>query len=71
VARATDGYQVVFSLGELDPDLSGARMLLADSAEGRPQFGEDGAFRLIVPGDRHGARSMRMLTSLHVARLGR
>jgi len=66
IAVASDGYQVVFSLGELDPDMSGGQFLLADHANGQALFGETGAFRLVVPTDKRGARSVRMLSSLQV-----
>jgi len=71
VASATDGYQVVFSLGELDPEMTEGKYLLADKANGRPLFGENGAFRLVIPNDKRGARSIRMLTSLNVVQLRR
>jgi DMSO/TMAO reductase YedYZ molybdopterin-dependent catalytic subunit len=66
VAGASDGYQVVFSLGELDPEMTDGQYLLADGANGKPLFGENGAFRLVVPKDKRGARSIRMLTTLNV-----
>jgi DMSO/TMAO reductase YedYZ molybdopterin-dependent catalytic subunit len=66
VAAASDGYQVVFSLGELDPEMTEGKVLLADKANGQPLYGEDGSFRLVVPNDKRGARSLRMLTSLNV-----
>ena len=69
VASASDGYQVVFSLGELDPDMTDAQFLLADKANGKPLFGENGAFRLVIPKDKRGARSVRMLTTLNVVQL--
>lgn len=69
LASASDGYQVVFSLGELDPDITDGEFLLADTANGKPMFGETGAFRLLVPKDKRGARSVRMLTSLTVVQL--
>jgi DMSO/TMAO reductase YedYZ molybdopterin-dependent catalytic subunit len=69
LAAASDGYQVVFSAGELDPELSDGQYLLADKANGQPLFGENGAFRLVVPKDKRGARSIRMLTSLTVVQL--
>ncbi len=69
VASASDGYQVVFSVGELDPEMTGGQFLLADKANGKPLFGENGAFRLVVPGDKRGARSIRMLTTLNVVQL--
>lgn len=36
VAQAQDGYQVVFSLGELDPAFIDNEILLADTANGKP-----------------------------------
>jgi len=66
VASASDGYQVVFSIGELDPEMTDAEFLLADKADGKPLFGEDGSFRLVVPKDKRGARSVRMLSKLEV-----
>lgn len=70
VAAASDGYRVLFSLGELDPAITDGRFLVADMADGKPLFGENGAFRLVVPGDRRGARSVRMLSSLTLVPLG-
>jgi len=69
VASATDGYQVVFSLGELDPEMTEGKYLLADKANGQPLFGENGAFRLVIPNDKRGARAIRMLSSLNVVQL--
>src|SRR5262245_35462671 len=40
LAEAQDGYQVIFSVGELDPLLGEAPILLADKANDKPLFGE-------------------------------
>ena len=69
LAEAQDGYQVVFSLGELDPAFIDNEILLADTANGKPLFGAQGRFRLVVPKDKPGARSVRMLTRLDVVQL--
>ena len=69
VVSASDGYQVVFSLGELDPEITDEQFLLADKADGKPLFGENGSFRLVIPKDKRGARSIRMLTSLTVVQV--
>ena len=66
LAEAQDGYQVVFSLGELDPAFIDNEILLADAANGKPLFGAQGRFQLVVPKDKPGARSVRMLTKLEV-----
>jgi DMSO/TMAO reductase YedYZ molybdopterin-dependent catalytic subunit len=69
LAEAEDGYEVVFSLGELDPSFIDNQILLADTADGKPLFGAQGRFRLVVPKDKPGARSVRMLTKLEVVQL--
>jgi hypothetical protein len=69
LAEAQDGYQVVFSLAELDPSFVDNEILLADTANGKPLFGAQGRFRLIASKDKPGARSVRMLTKLEVVQL--
>jgi DMSO/TMAO reductase YedYZ molybdopterin-dependent catalytic subunit len=69
LAQAQDGYQVVFSLGELDPAFIDNEILLADTANGKPLSGAQGRFKLVVPKDKEGARSVRMLTKLEVVQL--
>ena len=69
VASASDGYQVVFSIGEVDPDMTSGQYLLADTANGKMLFGENGAFRLVIPTDKRGARSVRLLTKIEVVQL--
>jgi DMSO/TMAO reductase YedYZ molybdopterin-dependent catalytic subunit len=69
IAEAQDGYQVVFSLAELDPAFIDNEILLADTANGKPLFGAQGRFRLVVPKDKPGARSIRMLTKLEVVQV--
>ena len=69
LAEAQDGYQVLFSLGELDPAFIDNEFLLADTANGRPLFGAQGRFRLVAPKDKQGSRSVRMLSKLEVVQL--
>jgi DMSO/TMAO reductase YedYZ molybdopterin-dependent catalytic subunit len=69
LASASDGYQVLFSLGELDPEMTDGQILLADKANGKPLAAESGTFRLVVPKDKVGARSVRLLTKLEVVQL--
>jgi hypothetical protein len=69
LADAKDGYQVVFSLGELDPSLSGMRAIIADRREGQPLADYEGPLRLVIDGDKLPARSVRMLEKLEVVRL--
>jgi DMSO/TMAO reductase YedYZ molybdopterin-dependent catalytic subunit len=69
LASAKDGYQVVFSLGELDPTLGGLHVLVADKRDGKPLFEYQGPARLVLPNDKAGARSVRMLEKIEVVKL--
>jgi hypothetical protein len=69
LAKAHDGYEVVFGLGELDPTFGNASILVADKRDGKPLFGYQGTFRLVCPNDKAAARSVRMLETLEVVRL--
>lgn len=69
VATATDGYQVLFSLAELDPSFLPSGVLLADTANGKPLSGAQGRFRLVAPKDGPGARSIRMLAKIEVVQV--
>ncbi len=69
VAKAHDGYQVVFTPGEIDPDFGNESILVADKREGKALFQYQGPFRLVCPGDKAGARSVRMLEVIEVVRL--
>jgi hypothetical protein len=62
---ASDHYQVVFSLAELDPTLGNALVILATTQDGHP-LTKDGPFRLIVPGDKRPARWIRNVTTIEV-----
>lgn len=66
VAKASDGYQVVFALAELDPTLSGSDIILATKREGSPLSDSEGPLRIVVPHDKRPARSIRMLTEIDV-----
>ena len=69
LAQAQAGYEVLFSLAELDPSFIDNQVLIADTANSKPLFGAQGRFRLVVPKDKPGARSVRMLTKLEVVEL--
>ncbi len=69
LASAKDGYQVVYTLTEIDPAFTDSRILLADAADGNPLPATQGPFRLVVPNEKKGARSIRMLERIEVIRL--
>jgi DMSO/TMAO reductase YedYZ molybdopterin-dependent catalytic subunit len=69
LAKAHDGYEVVFALGEIDPAFGNEQILVADRRDGKSLFGYQGPFRLVCPNDKAGARSVRMLETLEIVRL--
>ena len=69
LAKAHDGYQVLFALAEVDAAFANESILIADKRDGKPLFGYQGPFRLVCPSDKAGARSVRMLEGLEVVRL--
>jgi hypothetical protein len=69
LASASDGYQVLFSLAELDPAFTSSQVIVADALDGKPLFAYQGPFRIVSPKDARPARSIRMLQRLDVVRL--
>jgi hypothetical protein len=69
LAKAHDGYQVIFTLGELDPAFGNGPILVADKRNGKALFEYQGPFRLVCGNDKAGARSVRMLETLEIGRL--
>lgn len=57
VAKASDGYEVVFALTEFDPEFTDSPILIAPN---------EGTFRLIVPKEKRRARWIRELASLEI-----
>ena len=66
IVEATDGYRAVFSLAELDPELTDRIILLADTKDGQPLPPREGPFRIIVPGEKRPARWVRQVNALTV-----
>ncbi len=66
VISAADGYQVTFSLGELDESIGNLTVLVADSEDGKPLGQTAGPLRLVVPSDKRPARWVRMVKSIRV-----
>jgi DMSO/TMAO reductase YedYZ molybdopterin-dependent catalytic subunit len=69
VGIASDGYQAVFSLAELDPGFTRSEIIVADSADGKPLFDYQGPLRIVAPKDTRGARGVRMLEKLQVVQV--
>ena len=64
LARSHDGYGVALSIGEIDPRFAGKQVIVAYQRDGKPM--ENQTFRLVVPGDAHGGRSVNDLVSLTI-----
>jgi DMSO/TMAO reductase YedYZ molybdopterin-dependent catalytic subunit len=69
LATGRDGYRAALALAEADPGMRPAATIVADREDGAP-LAQDGPLRLVVAGDLRPARSVRMLVSLEVRRLG-
>jgi DMSO/TMAO reductase YedYZ molybdopterin-dependent catalytic subunit len=66
LVKASDGYQVVFALPELDTVFASRIIILADQADGKPLPAGKGPFRIIVPGEKKPARWIREVTAMYV-----
>jgi hypothetical protein len=65
VAEGSDGYQVVYSLGEVSPDVHDGTTLVADTLDKEPLPG-NGSFQLVTTGEKRPARWVRNLVSIRV-----
>jgi len=65
LASGTDGYSVVLSLAEADPEFHTNQILVADLLDGKP-LGKNGPFQLVVPDDKRPARWVHNLNSIAV-----
>lgn len=65
VVTGRDHYSVAFSLGETSPEFGGKRIMIAERVDGKP-LPPDKGLRLVVPGDKRGARSVRDVVSIEI-----
>jgi hypothetical protein len=65
VAEGSDGYKVVYSIGELSPDLHDGTVIVADKLAGQP-IGQAGPLQVVATGEKHPARWVRNLIAIHV-----
>lgn len=59
-----DGWRAAVAAAEIDPEFEGKAVLLGHAAAADPA--DAGALRLVVPGDRHGARAVRDVVRIEV-----
>jgi DMSO/TMAO reductase YedYZ molybdopterin-dependent catalytic subunit len=69
LAGASDGYQVVLAIAEVDPRLTDSEIIVADTVNGAALGAAQGPLKLIAPHDKHPSRSVRMLQRLDFVRL--
>jgi hypothetical protein len=63
IATGSDGYSVVLSLAEVDPEFHAGQVLVADMRDGKP-LEKNGPFQLIVSDDKRPARWVHNLVSI-------
>lgn len=64
LVKCADGYQVLFSLAELDSSFTDRNIILAFESEGRPLPAAKGPFKLVVPDEKKPARSSLQVIEL-------
>lgn len=62
LVTGTDGYAATLAIGEIDPALEGKQVILATTSDG-PTLS---APKLIVPGDKHGARDIHDVATVTI-----
>ena len=66
LVTASDNYQVVFALAELDKAFTDRTIILADQVDGKPLPSGEGPFRVIVQDEKKPARCIREVTEIKV-----
>lgn len=70
LATATDGYRAAYMLAEVDEGFGNKSAILAISQDGAALPAKEGPFRVVMPGEEHRARWIRMVKSLSLVRVG-
>ena len=65
VAEGSDLYEVVYSIGEMTPDVSNATVIVADTENGKP-LADDGPLKIVATGEKRPARWVRNLVTIRV-----
>ncbi|WP_276481066.1 molybdopterin-dependent oxidoreductase [Paraflavitalea pollutisoli] len=64
LVKCADGYEVLFSLAELDAAFTDKQAILAYQLEGNALPAGKGPFRLVVPGEKRPARSCQQVVEM-------
>lgn len=70
LVEAADKYSALFALPELDPAFNDRLIIIADKRDGKPLSATDGPWRVIVPGEKRGARWVRQVVGLRILSAG-
>ena len=65
MAEGSDGYQVVYSVGEVTPDVHDGTTMVADAMDGKP-IGATGPLQLVTTGEKRPARWVHNLVAIRV-----
>ena len=65
VVIGSDGYESVFTAGEIDPNFGGNQIMVAYLADGQ-LLGTQGPTRIVVPNDKQGGRFVSMIVQIDV-----
>jgi len=68
VVIASDGYQAVYALPELDPLANEGPVILADQKNGQPLDAATGPLRIVMPKEKRHARWIRQVVRIDVRR---
>ncbi len=66
LVKAVDGYEVVFSLPEVDPEFTNQTIYLVYQVDGNPLPKGEGPFRMVVPNDNKHARWIREISTIKI-----
>ena len=66
LVTASDNYQVIFALAELDKAFTDRTIILTDQVDGKPLPSGEGPFRIIVQDEKKPARCIREVTEIKV-----
>jgi len=65
VAEGSDGYEVVYSSGEITPEVNNSTVIVADSENGKP-LSDDDPLKMIATEEKRPARWVRSLVAIRV-----
>ena len=69
VIEPVDGPSVLFAMAEFDSALSGKRILLADSKDGKPLEAPEGPFRIIAADEKEPTRWAKQVWAIYIVQV--